>query len=1348
MDINALLSPSADAASSAKAPGSEREVPLSNPSSPASSPRKSRAPPARPLGSKRTTSGLSNEVRRSPDISPSHISGHYAAAYADAPHQQRHHLQSQGHHHVAAATSGFRPLPPTSTPSTQPQPDPSHVQAHQGHSSVSSSQYQPQQQHGDSQRRPSVPQRGISHPRLESLSDLARLPMSPGSARSPSIADPLNSPSLSNASANGPPPTIRSISAQSLADLTMAEAPSSTPPPRAFTSTSLPAAELQTVTDLLAHLTDNSYDYNSHVALIDLLHKGFSNEPNPRNYHMLSELRQAREAMDTRFAVGEDTWVAWLADEVSIADTSEERIAVTELFQRAVQDEPASIKLWMAFVDWIDANYAACNNLETSVRSVWTERDIEICQELFTRQMLLDILGQAVPATQWRIDESHLIWNRYIEEVQKDLPSSPSDPEADRLRDLFVNRLQTPHLAWDETMQLFWPFVSKSYGQNWESVMDQAKQAAEPGKRQTALREEHELKLQQALTSGDKNAAFLEFEDYLRWERKYSGRGSYGPELCCALYERALLSFPTYTEWWLDYVDFVIEGNPSTSVLPLIERSTKHTPWSGDLWAKRILRSDIERRPHSEIESTKHRATNSSLVDVGGMDELVKVLGEWCSFLRRYAFRAGASEDDLDTAEVGIFSALEDVKQIGQKLYGEEFKGDPLYRLEQIQIKFLSEARRFSEARDIYRKLVPLQKDKYEFWWRYYNWELWLWGYERITEKHRVETTENGPHLATAVGELAISQKGLDLPEKVLDMYLYHFTQHESSEKLQGARISARAFAKQIALRRAREAEEVATTAADAQQQAISEAIAIETASLSNASDNKRKRDDDTTVNGDSYKKSRVEGPLPEGVGEASASTSAQVKRDRENSTVTIKNLPADATEMTVKKFFQGCGGVISVELSVDASNDSATATVEFETPEDASFAQSRDGRELDGRQLQLQSGSQSTLWVTNYPDVYDEAAIRQLFGSYGEIVSVRFPSLKFNSRRRFCYVQFLTASIAKAAESAMDGKMLDGKHKLRATISAPGAKQSRSGPQSEKRELFVKNIERDSTEAEIKDFFEQYGKVERMTLLRKVNGVLMGNGFIVFVTPEDASAALAANNKPFKDRILHVDLSTPKGGVAPVDKARKTDIIVKHHEHTPDPQENDGRSRRTSDVSMASSTTQQQQQQQQQLEAKKTANERKVALLHLPDTVNDARIQATMEQYGRVKKIQLRRQDEAAIVEFEDLKVAFKVRSGVDVDVSALGKDVRTADVTEVFNKAKARHTTTNNAGTSGLMKPPAMSRPGLGGGNRRGGLGFKRGGGVAAPSTSTSRQEGAGNGPAKSNADFRNLFVKPKDE
>jgi hypothetical protein len=62
------------------------------------------------------------------------------------------------------------------------------------------------------------------------------------------------------------------------------------------------------------------------------------------------------------------------------------------------------------------------------------------------------------------------------------------------------------------------------------------------------------------------------------------------------------------------------------------------------------------------------------------------------------------------------------------------------------------------------------------------------------------------------------------------------------------------------------------------------------------------------------------------------------------------------------------------------AEGDSVSAIIEFDSKEDAVTAQTRDQRIFDGRTIEVQITTGTTLFVTNFPPTADEAYIRNLF--------------------------------------------------------------------------------------------------------------------------------------------------------------------------------------------------------------------------------------------------------------------------------------------------------------------------------------------------------------------------------
>ena len=340
--------------------------------------------------------------------------------------------------------------------------------------------------------------------------------------------------------------------------------------------------------------------------------------------------------------------------------------------------------------------------------------------------------------------------------------------------------------------------------------------------------------------------------------------------------------------------------------------------------------------------------------------------------------------------------------------------------------------------------------------------------------------------------------------------------------------------------------------------------------------------------------------------------------------------------------------------------------------------------------------------------------------------------------------------------------------------VADPDAKKSRSGAISEGRELHVANVEFNASEGDIREFFSQYGgTVENIRLIRSAAGKFFGTCFIVFSKPEEASAAVVLNNKPFRGRLLRVSLATDKSTLA---KQATTKLIpnptgsVEPEDKSTDVAESTATNGRRTSVASAGNSANAAAPAISELNEDNalTKRERTVALLNLPDTVNDARIQSHLSAYGPLRKILLKRDREGALVEFVNLQDAGKV--GMGIDCSALGPDVRIGTAKEMLlgdRKAKAKGPTSGSstAAAKASIKPafgappmrPAqasVARPAQRGG-RRGGLGLKRGGlGVGASRAKETdaegdakMDEGSESGQKKGNAEFRALFEKSRE-
>lgn len=723
-------------------------------------------------------------------------------------------------------------------------------------------------------------------------------------------------------------------SARSSYELKVTDAPAHTPPRRTLTSTSLSEKDQETIAQLVDYLTENPYTYESHVQLVNLLHQGFVShvypastrtaQGDPYSYELLEELRRAREAMDARFAMGEDMWMDWLQDQQSLARTLDDRIAVMESCQRAVEEETGSTRLWKLYGDWMLALYRIAHGQEpdtpdpngsTGQSQDWSEEDKLVGREVFGRQIMMEVWRQGMLETKWRIDDSHLIWDTYTELLMQDLTNPTSDAVA-TIKAHFLDRLQTPHATWDNTFQAFSTFISSYDDIAYEETMVVTNQRGADAKHRYGMREGLEAALRRSKEAGDRDKEWNAYADYIDWELSQSRiKGIFSFELTNTLYQRAILRFPIGTSLWEDYVIFLTDeiGNHGMC-LPVAERASRHCPWSGSLWSQYLLAAEREDRSFEDIGHIKHKATSTGLLDAGGMEEVLKVLTSWCGYLRRQAFRKDSTDEELDVAEVGIRSAIEDMEELGRKKYGEEYRGDPLYRLERIYIKYFSQSGSWDSARGVWRGLIQRRGDSYEFWLRYYGWEMMTWGMlmqdglDGVSVSERRATT---PKQATAVLRQALKRTNIDWPEKIMETFIHHCEDHENVEELQLAVVQVKKATKVVTKRREKEALRSADASTSQQQQSGDvqfDAIAVD-ASTTVA---KRKRDEDIDTDNDAIRKR-----LKPGVGNGEATPAQEVatpaspivKRDRENATVTVRNLPPETTETRVRQFFRDVSG-------------------------------------------------------------------------------------------------------------------------------------------------------------------------------------------------------------------------------------------------------------------------------------------------------------------------------------------------------------------------------------------------------------------------------------------------------
>lgn len=133
----------------------------------------------------------------------------------------------------------------------------------------------------------------------------------------------------------------------------------------------------------------------------------------------------------------------------------------------------------------------------------------------------------------------------------------------------------------------------------------------------------------------------------------------------------------------------------------------------------------------------------------------------------------------------------------------------------------------------------------------------------------------------------------------------------------------------------------------------------------------------------------------------------ANLKRDRERTTVSVSNLPEAATQQDVEKLFKDCGEIREVVLK--KLPNELVATVEFMDRESIPAALTKDKKRVLGAEVTVSLSHQSTLFVTNFQEGMDDAKIRSLF----EKVCLLIGSIFSSTETRSLVWDYLRCSLA-----------------------------------------------------------------------------------------------------------------------------------------------------------------------------------------------------------------------------------------------------------------------------------------------------------------------------------------------
>ncbi|KAF9046435.1 hypothetical protein BJ165DRAFT_1471732 [Panaeolus papilionaceus] len=985
---------------------------------------------------------------------------------------------------------------------------------------------------------------------------------------------------------------------------------------------------------------------------------------------MEMEHSQACEMMVQLLAAGDEVWLPLLkvAEEQNL-DASESVENLLSLYKRAESDY-LSIPVLERHTNFLLEQYDKYSSGE--------EMKPSQLGDIFSTEWTRDALHEVTQKAKIHLTQSQRIWELekdWLMEILSNTPPEERGEWVEYVQQFFLARLQEPHSNMDHTSQEYSTFTTNYLPPNqYESIMLSASKLKSPSVKFYERRETYELALNRS------NNSLEGFNQYIGHERRVKN-----PDLLATqgIHERAIAAAARkrfegeYRAdrylgiFWISYVDALRIISPGMDIeLRTYQRASRSVPGSGELWARYIrflerLSNEMEELPEGveTVQDIFTRAMDTKLVQ-GDAEQLIPLILARAGYEKRLLESGAQNEDALPTIIGLLESGIELTRQTPTPV-------DPKLRLEKFLASIYENSGLVDSIFGVWQSVSEKSKNSYQIWLLYTD---ALIKHQRFDDAR--EIFQN------------VHSKQLDWPEVLWEAWLSFEHLHGSLEDIEMCidKIERAQFQTQ----KKREREAAAAYEAMQAAPAVPQATAPDNQTQVSAAEQSTGMDVDTPAGERGTKRSAEEGSVPEVHKKARFETKPPApKRDRENATVFCADLPEDVEEGVLKQLFHDCGDIREVKITRLPS--AVVATVEFTDRDAVPAALTKDKKRVDDQEISVHLAWKSTLYVTNFPESTDDAFIRDLFGKYGTIFDVRWPSKKFKSTRRFCYVQF-TNPAAAVGSLELHGRELEEGLNLNVYISNPERKKERTDVDIKESEIYVAGLSKFTTKVDLEKLFKTYGPIKEVRMALEDNGNSKGFAFVQFEDPKDALASLAANNHELKKRRIGVTLA-----------------------------DNRVRARHKSDTGMSQPAE---------------TRTRSVYIKNLPLGVNDGLLQQALEKEKIVpiKRVEVFLNRQEAVVELENAADAGKLLLRSDTIVL---QDHTLKILEDIPVDLKEGATKSKGSG-------PAFFKPRhLGPSKPKAGLGFKKSTHEARPTASSSASTTL---PAASKGqdDFRAMFTK----
>ncbi|XP_019424735.1 PREDICTED: polyadenylate-binding protein 7-like isoform X2 [Lupinus angustifolius] len=259
--------------------------------------------------------------------------------------------------------------------------------------------------------------------------------------------------------------------------------------------------------------------------------------------------------------------------------------------------------------------------------------------------------------------------------------------------------------------------------------------------------------------------------------------------------------------------------------------------------------------------------------------------------------------------------------------------------------------------------------------------------------------------------------------------------------------------------------------------------------------------------------------------------------RKNNSANVFVKNLAESIDNAGLEDLFKRFGNILSSKVVMSENGKSkGYGFVQFESEESANAAiEKLNGSTVGDKQIYVDRfvkksdcvlpGSEArytNLYMKNLDLDITEAVLQEKFSSFGKIVSLAIAKDNKGVSKGFGFVNYDNADDAKRTLEAMNGTQFGSKIIYVARAQKKSERQQILTNQFEEKRkekiikyegsnIYVKNIDDNVSDEELRDQFSSCGTITSAKIMRNSKGISKGFGFVCFSTPEEAN--IAVNN-------------------------------------------------------------------------------------------------------------------------------------------------------------------------------------------------------------------------------------------